>query len=682
MLRRTTATTAACTAAAQWTRKMTLCTATRHLTTSPLLCRTSTIRTTTAATVIIRCSSRAGLLLSNTITPSTRRYLQRNAFESLGIYKPLAKNLSQPPLSIPTPTQLQQSFIPPILLKNDVLIRDTTGSGKTFGILLSVLNKPRRKILASGVKGGVGGNGITTVVVVPNQELAYQLVKWTRELFPTWVEEGGQEEGKRYLDGMIQAVVTPPPSAGDPVPPTGGTRTGKKARHRPRPVQPTPAASEAAAGGIGSKTADQDQIDRLATNPPHVLVATPTRLWDLLQRGVLDLSGIETLVLDEVDHLIRLPNRFASQKQILNRDVHPKPAELAIREILRSAQAAGRYPLATPPPTVVDAYVDTRKTTTEKEQQAVEGAIDKTTKGADRIQIVAASATMNRPMRYWLESLGWIQDPTWVDTTKSVVLPKGIEHHCVIVGADSVRNMRFDTSPASGAVMDGGRGQGEAGEVDWVEKDREWRKSKDTPNTNTSETPSTTTTKDKEAAWKEQKLDAPGVISSELATGAVEKFRDDDDRMLEGVAMACQLDNVQSACVFFCTSFSLPDVATRLEFEFGLPVKTIQNAFSPQLQSSGATSSAAQLVKKSGGGIYLAHETNARGLDLPGLSHVFIVGLPSSPSSYLHMAGRTGRMGQRGEVVTILRDDEFLEDRARSLFRMLNVRIEPYRHVE
>ncbi|KAK3816770.1 MAG: P-loop containing nucleoside triphosphate hydrolase protein, partial [Linnemannia elongata] len=426
----------------------------------------------------------------------------------LGIYKPLAENLALTK-QITKPTKLQKSFIPPILLNKDVLIRDTTGSGKTFGVLLSVLNKPRRKMVVGNGVGVGGGNGITSVVVVPNQELAFQLVEWTRELFPT-------------------------------------------------------------SSSINTK-ADQEQIQRLAQNPPHVLVATPHRLWDLLQRGVLDLSQIETLVLDEVDHLIRLPNRFASRKQVLNRDLHPKPAELAVA---------------------------------------------RTGKGADRIQIVAASATMNRPMRYWLETVrGWVQDPTWVDTTKSVVLPEGIEHHCVIVGSDSVRNMRFDTSESEKAG---------------------------------------------------------------------EKFRDDDDRMLEGVAMACQLDEVKSACVFFCTSFSLKDLATRFEFEFGLPVKTIQNAFSlHQLPpSSTSTLATTATTNRRSAGIYIAHEENARGLDLPGLSHVFIVGLPSSPSSYLHMAGRTGRMGERGEVVTILRDDEFLEDRARSLFRMLNVKVEPYRHVE
>lgn len=523
-------------------------------------------------------------------------------------------------------------------------------------------------VVGKGVGEG-GGNGITSVVVVPNQELAFQLVEWTRELFPSFCEE----EGEEFLDGMIQAVVTPPPSPVDPTltgkpagaGPGGYTSTGKKARHRPR-----------ATSSINTK-ADQEQIQRLAQNPPHVLVATPHRLWDLLQRGVLDLSQIETLVLDEVDHLIRLPNRYASRKQVLNRDLHPKPAELAVSEILRSAQAAGRYPPALAPAAVTGQEADL---STEDQDTTGSGAgkVARTGKGADRIQIVAASATMNRPMRHWLETVrGWVQDPTWVDTTKSVVLPEGIEHHCVIVGPDSVRNMRFDISESEKV---GGGGGTEEVEVDMAETDRAWNQSKDKSNTLTS--------KEKEAAWKERSLAAPGVISPDLDTGAVEKFRDDDDRMLEGVAMACQLDDVKSACVFFCTSFSLKDLATRFEFEFGLPVKTIQNAFPlyqlPPSSTSTSTSTLATTAttKKRSTGIYIAHEENARGLDLPGLSHVFIVGLPSSPSSYLHMAGRTGRMGERGEVVTILRDDEFLEDRARSLFRMLGVKVEPYRHVE
>ncbi|KAF9182154.1 hypothetical protein BGZ51_004903 [Haplosporangium sp. Z 767] len=532
---------------------------------------------------------------------------------------------------IEEPTLLQRSFISAVQQGKDVLIRDTTGSGKTFGVLLSVLNKPRRRIRPGNQPG------ITSVILVPNQELAFQLLSWTRSLFPALTELQLQE--------MIQVVVTPSSPAVSPLTDAiadftpdvdethGQASTGKR-------VSPLATAE--------SKMADE-QVQRLARALPHVLVATPTRLWQLVQEGKLDLSGIETLVLDEVDHLIRLPRRFASQRQVRNRDMHPKPAELVVREILRSAQAAGRYV----------------------------GEGDDQQKLEDRIQIIAASATMNRPMRFWLETNGWVQDPEWVDTTKSVVLPESIQHHCLVIGEQSIRNMRavnpISWNERKSDIAHGNKDQAKdykdllkPEETDWAATDQAWQSEQ----------------RDKDAQWKEEQLKGPGV-APELET-SVEKFRDDDDRMLEGVATACQLDEVQSACVFFCSSFSLNSLTERLELDFGLSVQQIQSAFEDQQPNrdggnSSSTNGSALQPRK---GIYLAHESNARGLDLPGLSHVYIVGLPSSPSSYLHMAGRTGRMGQKGQVVTILRDDGSLEDRARSLFRMLNVQVEPFVHVE
>lgn len=483
----------------------------------------------------------------------------------------MAANLSSS-LGIDTPSQLQRNFIPPILDGKDVLIRDTTGSGKTFGVLLSLLNKPRTKASSSKTLG------ITSVLVVPNQELAFQLVSWTRSLFPNATQQ--------QLDGMIQAIYTESSPLAQTLARNSTTPKSTTSKNDRKPLL-TPLEKD-------------PQVERLAKTLPHVLVATPVRLWNLIERGVLDLSGIETLVLDEVDHLIRLPKRFASQRQIFNRDLHPKPAELAVREIIRSAKAAGRY--------------------TEQEGSK-----------SGRIQIVAASATMNRPIRHWLETNNWIQDAEWVDTTKSVVLPEGIEHHCLVVGPDSIRNMKLE-SDYKGTTDD-------VGEVDWADKDK---------------------------SWKEQQL----LPSEESVT----KFRDDDDRMLEGVATACMLDGIQTACVFFCSSPSLNDVATRLQGDFGLSVKLLEDAFHANQGPKH------ELVRRKG--VYLAHESNARGLDMPGLSHVFIVGMPSTPSSYLHMAGRTGRMGKKGTVITIIRDEGNLEARARSLFNTLNVHIQPYSHVE
>lgn len=49
---------------------------------------------------------------------------------------------------------------------------------------------------------------------------------------------------------------------------------------------------------------------------------------------------------------------------------------------------------------------------------------------------------------------------------------------------------------------------------------------------------------------------------------------------------------------------------------------------------------------------------STRGLDLPELSHVFILGLPDARrvDPYLHAAGRVGRFGRGGKVVTVLEE--------------------------
>ncbi|KAF9429739.1 hypothetical protein BGZ94_009638 [Podila epigama] len=499
-------------------------------------------------------------------------------------------------MAIVEPSQLQRDFIPPILEGKDVLIRDTTGSGKTFGMLLALLSKPRRTVVSTTMKGQEA-LGITSVLVVPNQELAFQLISWTRSLFPNATEQ--------EIDSMIQAIYT----ESSPLSPAIA-RSRSKSSHTP--LQPKIKRS------LTIPMKSDPQVEKLARVLPHVLVATPVRLWDLVERGVLDLSGIETLALDEVDHLIRLPGRYASQKQIKVRNAHPKPTELALREIFRSF----------------------RENAAPVDGGAGAGAASATY--PRKIQVVAASATMNRPIRYWLESNGWINSPVWVDTTKSVVLPKSIEHHCLVVGLDSIRNLRMesdyqDDKSAHEESVDS------TSEIDWADKDK---------------------------AWMEQQL-AP--TKEEMAP--VTKFRDDDDRMLEGVATACMLDGIQTACVFFCSSPSLNDVATRLQGDFGLTTKLLEDAFR-------ANQISMQQPLEPKKGIYLAHESNARGLDLPGLSHVFIVGLPSTPSSYLHMAGRTGRMGKRGTVVTIIRDEANIEARARTLFNTLDVPLETYFHVQ
>ncbi len=50
---------------------------------------------------------------------------------------------------------------------------------------------------------------------------------------------------------------------------------------------------------------------------------------------------------------------------------------------------------------------------------------------------------------------------------------------------------------------------------------------------------------------------------------------------------------------------------------------------------------------------------STRGLDLPELSHVFILGIldGGAVDSYLHVAGRVGRFGRGGSVVSVLAEE-------------------------
>lgn len=56
--------------------------------------------------------------------------------------------------------------------------------------------------------------------------------------------------------------------------------------------------------------------------------------------------------------------------------------------------------------------------------------------------------------------------------------------------------------------------------------------------------------------------------------------------------------------------------------------------------------------------VMVASDVAAHGLDIPGVTHVFNLDVPSQSKAYLHRVGRTGRAGARGEAITLMTDDE------------------------
>jgi superfamily II DNA/RNA helicase len=75
-------------------------------------------------------------------------------------------------------------------------------------------------------------------------------------------------------------------------------------------------------------------------------------------------------------------------------------------------------------------------------------------------------------------------------------------------------------------------------------------------------------------------------------------------------------------------------------------------------QRAGATNAFAAQAATTTISVMLTHDLAARGLDIAGITHVVHFDLPSDADTYLHRSGRAGRLGQSGQVVSIITPDQ------------------------
>ncbi|MBQ6586944.1 MAG: DEAD/DEAH box helicase [Coriobacteriales bacterium] len=167
-------------------------------------------------------------------------------FEELGLSKPVLDAINE--LGYLTPTPVQEQAIPLVLEGRDVVAAAQTGTGKTAAFMLPILDRlPKAQRLSN--KGRVlmeGPQGPLCLVITPTRELAQQ------------------------IDGVAVAV---------------SAQTG----HRTITVT----------GG-----SRYDAQKKALTNGVDVLVATPGRLIDLMDKDIADLSNVQVLVLDEADRML------------------------------------------------------------------------------------------------------------------------------------------------------------------------------------------------------------------------------------------------------------------------------------------------------------------------------------------------------------------------------------------
>jgi ATP-dependent RNA helicase RhlE len=142
-----------------------------------------------------------------------------------------------------TPTAIQAQAIPLVLDGHDLLGGAQTGTGKTAAFVLPMLHKLS---MSRSAQNKFGGTGIRALVLTPTRELAAQ------------VEESVRTYGK-YLQFSSTVIF----------------------------------------GGVGMNP----QISKVKKGV-DILVATPGRLLDLMQQGMLDLGQVQILVLDEADRML------------------------------------------------------------------------------------------------------------------------------------------------------------------------------------------------------------------------------------------------------------------------------------------------------------------------------------------------------------------------------------------
>jgi ATP-dependent RNA helicase RhlE len=162
-------------------------------------------------------------------------------FTDLGLAEPLLRAVREQGYDTPTPIQAQA--IPIVLQGGDLMGGAQTGTGKTAGFTLPMLQRLSLGKPARDLRGRVP---IRALILTPTRELAAQ------------VEESVRTYGK-YL----------------------------------------PLTSMVMFGGVGM----QPQIDALRRGV-DILVATPGRLLDHHQQGTLDLRHVEIFVLDEADRML------------------------------------------------------------------------------------------------------------------------------------------------------------------------------------------------------------------------------------------------------------------------------------------------------------------------------------------------------------------------------------------
>ncbi|WP_442879695.1 DEAD/DEAH box helicase [Bartonella sp. CB189] len=123
-----------------------------------------------------------------------------------------------------------------------------------------------------------------------------------------------------------------------------------------------------------------------------------------------------------------------------------------------------------------------------------------------------------------------------------------------------------------------------------------------------------------------------------------------------------------STLVFSRTKYGADSVARSLE-KMGYSVATIHGN-----KSQSARQHALKAFRERAVRVLVATDIAARGIDIPGISHVINYDLPDEAESYVHRIGRTGRNGASGHAITLF-DEKVEGTRLRAVERLIGMKL-------
>ena len=535
---------------------------------------------------------------SNSTISSSGPELVDISWKKLGVPASVAATLRSVFPHIAKPTKTQARLIPAILSGKDVLLKDHTGTGKYVETHVSV---DVQHLLTNR----------------PNYR-SFGLILALLSDFRVWRSE--HESHKKPTNPSVSAlVVVPHKDLALQFARWIQVITESKIQvHRPE---------LSSVVQVLAKIPGEPLEDRLAVLErvtPHILIGTPQVLLNNFDR--LKLHKLNTVVVDEVDYLIEtvpnLSDKFKREKVRKKIAKYPGPTRQLLNEILKPRMLKPDDP---------DPDDTTTFARTIRQPQ-----IHHTP------QLVLSTATFRSHLnRFLFQGSGWLTrgdmhlvkiSGTPGKTETSTWLPN-TTHSVLVVNEESeIRNM--------GGAITSPDPQPAPAEVD--------------------ETATLPDDEDETALRAAITGEYSGVNSSEEDVPVSEAPGYEapspwSPGSMEAISICFAMDVPRTALLVTPATHPIHRLIKELK-GYGVDARPLDMLSSVAGRDHILRDKGTETTANGGGPILLVSTlANTRGLDLPDLSHVFVLGVPEGRvDSYTHIAGRTGRFGKNGKIVTVV----------------------------